>query len=850
MAAFEKDDIPMLSNTDPPMFDEQADSYFPSYASLGRSSSLSIPATSSGMYGSEANLVAHTGPLQIGRSSFMVSGSKYTGGKPEKLSQSKPGVTESKTAEPLAEKFPSFKTTDESDWSIHNYAGRNEHLIRSGQLGLCNDPFCITCPTYNFKASQQKSSRMSGIFDAKFHNDLYGGGKGWAGKFQSFWCFLLPYIPGVMNPHAKVIQQWNKFFVIACLVAIFLDPLFFFLLSVQEKNKCIVIDWPLTTTLVVFRSMTDFIYFLHMLLQSQGEHKELDDDFLVYTVISPFDSLPDSSLPVATSTLPPTLRSILDDNLLQFHALYQSLLRHWIQTRVMIFLLLFVKFRLAYVAPETRVVGAGELVDHPKKIAMNYLKGNFFIDLLVVLPLPQIIIFLVLPKSLGSSGANYAKNLLRTAVTVQYIPRLYRFLPLLAGQSPSGFVFETAWANFVINLLTFMLAGHIVGSFWYLLGLQGVNRCFRKVCVDTKNLSCLEYIDCGHGDEAGSLIPNSQRDSWINNENASACFAKEGFDYGIYLQAVNLTTENSIITRYTYSLFWGFQQISTLAGNQVPSYYVYEVLFTMAIIGLGLLLFALLIGNMQNFLQALGRRRLEMSLRRRDVEQWMEHRRLPHNLRRQVRQAERYNWASTRGVNEERIFENLPEDLQRNIRRHLFRFVNKVRIFALMDYEPILDAIRERLRQKTYIEGSEVFSAGDIIEKMVFIVRGKMESRVDGNGIVVPLSEGDVCGEELLTWCLEHSSINKDMKRHQVPAPRLVSNRTVKCLSNVEAFSLRAADLEEVTSMFSRFLRNPRVQGAIRYESPYWRYLAAMRIQVAWRYRKRRLSRVQTSQSN
>lgn len=55
-----------------------------------------------------------------------------------------------------------------------------------------------------------------------------------------------------------------------------------------------------------------------------------------------------------------------------------------------------------------------------------------------------------------------------------------------------------------------------------------------------------------------------------------------------------------------------------------------------------------------------------------------------------------------------------------------------------------------------------------------------------------------------------------DMKRHQVPAPRLVSNRTVKCLSNVEAFSLRVADLEEVTSMFSRFLRNPRVQGAIR----------------------------------
>jgi cyclic nucleotide gated channel len=50
------------------------------------------------------------------------------------------------------------------------------------------------------------------------------------------------------------------------------------------------------------------------------------------------------------------------------------------------------------------------------------------------------------------------------------------------------------------------------------------------------------------------------------------------------------------------------KQISTLAGNQVPSYFVWEALFTMVIIGMGLFLYALLIGNMQNFLQALGQR--------------------------------------------------------------------------------------------------------------------------------------------------------------------------------------------------------------------------------------------------
>ena len=65
----------------------------------------------------------------------------------------------------------------------------------------------------------------------QFHNALYGDAKGWARRFISF---LSSYVPGIMNPHAKIVQQWNKFFAISCLVAIFVDPLFFFLFSAQE----------------------------------------------------------------------------------------------------------------------------------------------------------------------------------------------------------------------------------------------------------------------------------------------------------------------------------------------------------------------------------------------------------------------------------------------------------------------------------------------------------------------------------------------------------------------------------------------------------------------------------------
>lgn len=91
--------------------------------------------------------------------------------------------------------------------------------------------------------------------------------------------------------------------------------------------------------------------------------------------------------------------------------------------------------------------------------------------------------------------------------------------------------------------------------------------------------------------------------------------------------------------------------------------------------------------------------------------------------------------------------------------QRLFNFSSQVQIFQLLD-EPIIDAIREKLKTKTYIKCSNIMVRGGLVDKMVFIIRGKMVSEGE-DGIKSSLSEGEVCGEELLTWCLEHSSINK-----------------------------------------------------------------------------------------
>ena len=139
----------------------------------------------------------------------------------------------------------------------------------------------------------------------------------------------------------------------------------------------------------------------------------------------------------------------------------------------------------------------------------------------------KVMILLVIPKYVGLSGANYAKNLLRATVLLQYVPRIIRFVPLLDGQSANGFIFESAWANFVINLLMFVLAGHVVGSCWYLFGLQVSQFFLLRLCT---MFSSIFWFKCSNLDNHTNNsihywgICILQILSWNNSQGSSSFF--------------------------------------------------------------------------------------------------------------------------------------------------------------------------------------------------------------------------------------------------------------------------------------------------------------------------------------
>ncbi|GAQ80019.1 cyclic nucleotide-gated cation channel [Klebsormidium nitens] len=694
---------------------------------------------------------------------------------------------------------------------------------------------------------------------------------------------------GVFDPHGKLIRQWNKVFVIACLVAAAVDPLFFFLVEVDLDRRCMQIERSFAVTVTVLRCVTDLVYFLQMLLQ----------------------------------------------------------------------------FRVAYTEPSSRIFGRGELVVDKESIAKHYLQGNFALDFFAWLPIPQFVLWAIIPNFKQPGTASAAKNGLRFVVILQYIPRIVRLVPIQSSlQRPGTLAFETASSGFVINLLVFLLASHVIAAIWYLLGVERVDHCWRQVCASEAAINCnTDFFDCSSVGEPGRMAWSAATkvtDLCVDQSMEIGGF----FNYGIYQPILKIVATLGV-KRYFYSLWWGLKNLTSMGQPLIPSTFTGELWFCIIIALTGMLLLAMLVGNMQKYLQSLGRRVEDHRTMLRDTEAWMKHRQLPTDLRKRIRQFDRFKWGAMHGVDEEKLLEALPEDLARDIKRHLcldlvkkteanekkmlealpkdlarkikrhlrldlvkkvsfkiagtsdtgvlgFDFeelrenvfgadwekvlkalpeylarhlcldlvkkvgsllvavseigaagssadlerdikrhlcidlVKKVPLFERLDYL-VLDAICERLKPQLFIRGSCIIRQGDPAFRMLFVIRGTLQSveykRGQSNTLVdtVTLTSGDFVGDELLTWCLDPRP-----KQYYPSSPR-----TVVTDSQVEAFSLSADDLRYVTGHFLRNTHRMELRRALRFYSPHWRIWGALAIQAAWRrYKQRKNGTRRASESN
>ncbi|KAG9140695.1 hypothetical protein Leryth_006892 [Lithospermum erythrorhizon] len=382
-------------------------------------------------------------------------------------------------------------------------------------------------------------------------------------------------------------------------------------------------------------------------------------------------------------------------------------------------------------------------------------------------------------------------------------------------------------------------AGVVLGASWYLASIGRQNSCWTQEC-EQEFISIppctLSFLDCETQDTL-------ERQYWLNTTKMlDICDANNpdsDFKFGMFADAFTSEVASSpFVEKYLYCLWWGLRNLSSYGQNLHTSTYIGESTFCIALCIFGLVLFAHLIGNIQTYLTSLSVRIEEWRIKRRDTEEWMRHRQLPLELQERVRRFNQVKWLATRGVNEESILKSLPLDLRREIQRHLcLNLVRRVPFFAQMD-DQLLDAICERLVSTLSTEGAYIVREGDPVNEIVFVIRGQLESSTTNGGRTgffnsITLRPGDFCGEELLTWALvPNSTLN-------LPP----STRTVRALTEVEAFALQAEDLRFVASQFKR-LNSKKLQHAFRFYSHQWRTWGTCYIQTAWRrYKKKKLAK-------
>ncbi|KAF8775120.1 hypothetical protein HU200_004949 [Digitaria exilis] len=438
-------------------------------------------------------------------------------------------------------------------------------------------------------------------------------------------------------------------FLISCIVAIAVDPMFFYLPMVtDEGNLCVGIDRWLAIATTVLRTLVDLFFLVRIALQ----------------------------------------------------------------------------FRTAYIKPSSRVFGRGELVIDTAQIARRYMRRFFAADLLSVIPFPQVVIWTFLHRSKGTAVLD-TKDRLLFIVFLQYIPRVVRIYPISTElKRSSGAFAETAYAGAAYYLL------------WYLLASHRISDCWRNACNEFPGCNRI-YMYCGNDRQLGFLEPASRTGT-----------ATPPFNYGIYSLAVKskVVKSKDTTSKLLYCLWWGLSNLSTLGQGLKTTIYTGEAFFSIALAIFGLILMAMLIGNIQTYLQSLTVRLEEMRVKQRDSEQWMHHRLLPPELRER-----------------EALVQNLPKDLRRDIKRHLCLGLVRRRL---------LDAICERLKPSLCTEH-------------IYIIRLRATRRTGFYNRSL-LEEGDFCGEELLTWALDPKA--------GVCLPS--STRT--------AFALHADELKFVAGQFRR----------------------------------------------
>ncbi|XP_050261815.1 cyclic nucleotide-gated ion channel 1-like isoform X2 [Quercus robur] len=403
----------------------------------------------------------------------------------------------------------------------------------------------------------------------------------------------------ILDPREKFLQGWNVVFVLSCVTAVALDPLFFYLPVIIQDKKCIWFDNRLWITVLVLRSFFDFIYLVHIILQ----------------------------------------------------------------------------FRTGFIDKKLLKSGKPELNTNARKIAKKYLWPRLIFDILAILPIPQVVIPTIFSEMRGTKTSNKVK-LLNTIVLFQYVPRVSQIYLSWKKLTRNDKKFDRIiLVRASLNFILYILAGHVLGAFWYFFSSQRLAACWHIACENQKE--CRSSFNCDQNFGNLSFIDDICP---IKTENTTS------FNFGIFLEALRsgVLDSTDFPQKLFYSFWWGMRNLSSLGQNLQTSNYIWENCFALCISIFGMILFLYFLGNLQMYMQwttsksikKWEKKRMKMKSSKRQKQQknlksWMSKHEFHGATKGNINDYIGQRYEADEDVYVETLIPDLPSELQSDVKRHI-----------------------------------------------------------------------------------------------------------------------------------------------------------------------------------
>ncbi|CAH8533290.1 unnamed protein product [Dicrocoelium dendriticum] len=350
----------------------------------------------------------------------------------------------------------------------------------------------------------------------------------------------------------------------------------------------------------------------------------------------------------------------------------------------------------------TFVSKSGQVVHETKMIAIHYIKGWFFLDLIAAIPFDAILAIHSQRESTGIiSGVGSWIHLLKLARLLR-LARLFQKIERYSQHS-----------TVILGLLMcmFFLIAHWFACGWYWIGRSELSR------EDTQEYSWL--VELGKRMRMSTLLNQSD---------------------GLTQRAI-----------YVSSLYFATTSLTSVGFGNVSPNTVNEKVFSIIAMLIGALMHAAVFGNVTTLIQRMYARRSAYQTRNQDLKDFTRAHHIPKQLKQRMLEFFQAMWAINRGIDKEAILQSFPENVRGDIALHLNREMLSLPLFRTAS-PGCLKCLAQMIDTRFATPGEILINQGDILHLIFFVCSGSLEILDSEGSVVGLLGKCDIFGSDIDFW--------------------------------------------------------------------------------------------------